>query len=168
MEIERRFLVIDIDKVEKLVEEYKHTKKSIIQDYIYSDIFTAIRKRKIVKDGKEKYIYTVKTGRKGFSVNEYENEISKEQYDSLKKVDNRITIIKDRYIIPYINDLKIELDIFHGVYEGIIFAEIEYENEKQAIETKIPEWFNMEIGKLVSNNMMSREKIDIIKLCNLK
>ena len=35
-------------------------------------------------------------------------------------------------------------------------------------ETKIPEWFNMEIGKLVSNNMMSREKIDIIKLCNLK
>ena len=159
MEIERRFLVTDIDKVEKLVEEYKHTKKGIIQDYIYSDIFTAIRKRKIVKDGKEKYIYTVKTGRKGFSVNEYENEISKEQYDSLKKVDNRITIIKD---------LKIELDIFHGVYEGIIFAEIEYENEKQAIETKIPEWFNMEIGKLVSNDMMSREKIDIIKLCNLK
>lgn len=168
MEIERRFLVTDINKVEKLVEEYKHTKKSIIQDYIYSDIFTAIRKRKIVKDGKEKYIYTVKTGSKGFSVNEYENEISKEQYDSLKKVDNRITIIKDRYFIPYINDLKIELDIFHSVYEGIIFAEIEFENEKQAIETKIPEWFNMEIGKIVSNDMMSREKIDIIKLCNLK
>ena len=77
MEIERKILVTDIDKVEKLVEEYKHTKKSIIQDYIYSDIFTAIRKRKIVKDGKEKYVYTVKTGRKGFSVNEYENEISK-------------------------------------------------------------------------------------------
>ena len=65
-------------------------------------------------------------------------------------------IEKDRYIIPYKSNLVIELDIFHGLYEGIIFAEIEYESEEQAYETKIPDWFDVEIGEKVSNDMMSK------------
>lgn len=164
MEIERRFLIKDKNKVEELIKQYKETRKTITQDYIYSDIFTAIRKRKIEKDEKAKYIYTIKTGRKGISVNEIEKEISKEQYDLLKKDENRITITKDRFVIPYIDNLKIELDIFHGKYEGVIFAEIEFENEEQAGKAKIPEWFDIEIGDKVSNDMMSREFIDISKL----
>lgn len=164
MEIERRFLVKDRNKVEELIKKYKTSKKTITQDYIYSDIFTAIRKRKIEKDEKIQYIYTIKTGRKGISVNEIEEEISKEQYELLKIDENRITIKKDRFVIPYIDNLKIELDIFHGKYEGVIFAEIEFENEKQAAKAKIPEWFDIEIGDKVSNDMMSRKFIDISKL----
>lgn len=164
MEIERRFLIKDKNKVEELIRQYKASKKTIIQDYIYSDIFTAIRKRKIEKDEKTQYIYTIKTGRKGISVNEIEEEISKEQYDLLKIDENRITITKDRFVIPYIDNLKIELDIFHGKYEGVIFAEIEFESEKQACKAKIPEWFDIEIGDKVSNDMMSRKFIDISKL----
>lgn len=83
MEIERRFLVKDTTKVNELIDKYKSTQKRIVQDYIYSDILTAIRKRMIIKNGEEKYIYTVKTGRRGMSVNEFENEITKEQYDIL-------------------------------------------------------------------------------------
>lgn len=83
MEIERRFLVKGTTKVNELIEKYKNTQKRIVQDYIYSDIFTAIRKRMIIKNGEEKYIYTVKIGRRGMSVNEFENEITKEQYDIL-------------------------------------------------------------------------------------
>ena len=164
MEIERRFLIKDKNKVEELIKKYEETKKTITQDYIYSDIFTAIRKRKIEKNNETKYFYTIKTGRKGFSVNEIEEEISKEQYDLLKIDETRITIKKDRFIIPYINNLKIELDIFHGKYEGVIFAEIEFEDENQASKVKIPEWFDIEIGDKVSNDMMSREYIDINKL----
>ena len=164
MEIERRFLIKDKDKAEELIRKYEETKKTITQDYIYSDIFTAIRKRKIKKNNEIKYFYTVKTGKKGFSVNEFEEEISKEQYDLLKIDETRITIKKDRFIIPYINNLKIELDLFHGKYEGVIFAEIEFENENQASKVKIPEWFDIEIGDKVSNDMMSREYIDINKL----
>ena len=164
MEIERRFLIKDKNKAEELIKEYKETKKTITQDYIYSDIFTAIRKRKIEKNNEAKYFYTVKTGKKGFSVNEFEEEISKEKYDLLKIDEARITIKKDRFIIPYINNLKIELDIFHGRYEGVIFAEIEFEDENQARKAKIPEWFDLEIGEKVSNDMMSREFIDIYKL----
>ena len=43
MEIERKFLIKDNKKVEELIEKYKNSKKTIKQDYIYSDIFTSIR-----------------------------------------------------------------------------------------------------------------------------
>lgn len=156
IEIERRFLIKDIDKVKTLIEQYKDTRKTIIQDYIYSDLLTAIRKRKIIMNGNEKYIYTVKTGSKTLSVNEYEEELTKDQYDSIKLDSSRYTIEKDRYIIPYENDLKIELDVFHGKYEGLIFAEIEFKSEEQAINTNMPEWFDVEIGKIISNNLLSK------------
>ena len=161
IEIERRFLVKDINKVNELVEQYKDTKKTIIQDYIYSDLLTAIRKRKIIKNGDEKYIYTVKTGFNVLSINEFEEEITKEQYDSIKPDSSRYTIEKDRYIIPYESGLKIELDVFHGKYEGLIFAEIEFESEEQAQNTIMPEWFDVEVGKIISNNSLSKGIDDI-------
>ena len=156
IEIERRFLVKDKEKVNELIEKYAESKKTIIQDYIYSDLLTAIRKRKIIKNGNQKFIYTVKTGRNLLSINEYEEELTKEQYDSIVPDSSRYTIEKDRYIIPYKNDLKIELDVFHGKYEGLIFAEIEFKSEEQAKNTPIPEWFDVEIGNIISNNKMSK------------
>jgi len=166
MEIERKFLIKDNKKVEELIEKYKNSKKTIKQDYIYSDILTSIRKRKIEKNGEIRYIYTIKTGRKGYFINEIENEITKEKYDLLKVDETRITIEKDRYVIPYIDNLSIELDVFHGKYEGCVFAEIEFESEKQANEVKIPEWFDIEIGDKISNNKMSRKFIDIKNILN--
>ena len=166
MEIERRFLIKDMDKVNELIRTYRDSKKTIVQDYIYSDVLTAIRKRKIEKDGHINYIYTVKTGRKGISVNEFEQEISEEVYNSLKIDERRATIIKDRYVIPYINDLKIELDIFHGEYESVVFAEIEFIDEEQAMNTQVPNWFYREIGNEVSNSKMSRREVDVKKLIN--
>ncbi len=161
MEIERRFLVKNREIVAELTEQYKDSKKTIIQDYIYSDLLTAIRKRKIIKNNEEKYIYTVKTGFYKLSINEFEEELTKEQYDSIKLDSSRYTIEKDRYIIPYENGLKIELDVFHGKYEGLIFAEIEFESEEQAKNTNIPDWFDIEIGNIISNNSLSKGIDDI-------
>lgn len=170
LEIERRFLVKDLNIVNKLIEEYKDSKKIIVQDYIYSDLLTAIRKRKIVKNNNEKYVYTVKTGRNLLSVNEYEEELTEEQYNSIKLNPSRYTIEKDRYVIPYMNNLKIELDLFHGKYEGLMLAEIEFESEEQAKNTSIPEWFDIEIGSIISNNKLSMGIDDveefIEKQCN--
>ena len=166
MEIERRFLVKNLMKVDELIKEYGYSSKRITQDYIYSDPFTAIRKRKIEKNGVQKFIYTVKTGRKGISVNEFESDITEDMYNSLSIDNSRITIIKDRYCIPYIDDLVIELDIFHGKYQGLVFAEIEFKSEEQANNTKIPDWFDKEIGGQVSNCKMSMGEINIEKLLN--
>lgn len=160
MEIERRFLIKDMNKVSELVNEYKDSRKAICQDYIYTDMFSAIRKRKTEKNGNVRYTYTVKTGDRGISVNEIEKEITEEQFNALKKDESKITIDKERYCIPYIDDLVIELDVFHGVYEGIVFAEIEFKSEEQANSVSIPEWFGPELTGKVTNGRMTNEVVN--------
>ena len=163
MEIEKRFLVNSNSIINKITKEY-HKKE--IQNYLYVDKYTAIRKRKI----NEKYIYTLKTMKTGISVNEFEKEITKEEYESLKINENFYTLTKDRYIIPYLDNLKIEIDIFHGIYEGIIFAEIEFKDEKQAKEIKLPEWFGKDISTLITNSQMAtknmKDEIEKLKKCD--
>ena len=56
MEIERRFLVNDVSNLN--LRQYEH--KQIIQDYLYKDEFTAIRKRKTIENNNTIYSYTVK------------------------------------------------------------------------------------------------------------
>ena len=158
MEIERKFLIEDITSLD--LTKYKH--KEIIQDYLYIDLFSVIRKRKIVQADKVQYKYTIKTGKNGISVNEIERELSKEEYEKLLINKNYKTLIKERYIIPYLEDLKIELDIFKGEYEGIVFAEIEFKDEKQAYNTKLPKWFGKDISNIITNSEMcflDKEKV---------
>ena len=71
MEIERKFLINNIDNLDLT----KYKKKSIIQDYLYFDRLSCIRKRKIESNNEIKYTYTIKTDKTGISVNEIEKEI---------------------------------------------------------------------------------------------
>ena len=106
MEIEKKFIIhYNEDTLNMLKKEYG--KEEITQDYLYVDKYTAIRKRKILVNNITKYFYTVKTMKTGISVNEIEKCISQNEYDNLIINKNYNTIIKDRYIIPYINKLKI-------------------------------------------------------------
>lgn len=161
MEIERKFLITDLGEIEKNLSKYDN--KYIVQNYVYKDLFTAIRKRLIIKDGKSKYFYTIKTNKEGFSVNEIEKEITMEDYYNIKCNPNYTEIGKDRYIIPY-KKYRIELDIFQGDFKELIFAEVEFPNEKEAFEFDkiIPEWFGIEISNYITNSDMAilgKEKI---------
>ena len=129
MEIERKFLIKAINNLD--LSKYHH--KTIVQDYLYLDNLTAIRKRKIFENDINKYTYTIKTFKVGISVNEIEKDISKEEYNNLTLNPNYNTIEKERYIIPY-EKYNIELDVFKGVYQGIIFAEIEFPSEDLALK----------------------------------
>ncbi len=161
MEIERRFLINNLSNIN--LENYK--KKHIVQDYLYKDQFTAIRKRLIEENNLIKYVYTVKIRAEGISVNEIEKEISKDEYDALKVQPQFNTIDKMRYIIPYKDGLKIELDVFKGCYEGIIFAEIEFKSEEQAKNVEIPEWFGKELScKITNSDMAVRDVNEILKM----
>ncbi len=157
MEIERKFLINDKNIIDKIEKEY--SKKEITQDYLYIDNYTAIRKRKIVNLSDIKYIYTIKTMKVGISVNEFEKEITENEYQSLKLNKNYNTIIKDRYIIPYLDNLKIEFDVFHGIYEGLVFAEIEFKNEEQSSKIKLPKWFGKDISNSITNSQMAIKNI---------
>ena len=63
--------------------------------------------------------------------------------------------MKKRYFIPYIDNLTIELDIFGGIYGGLVFAEIEFKDENQANSIELPKWFGKEISNLVTNSDMA-------------
>lgn len=159
MEIERKFLINNIDNLDLT----KYKKKSIIQDYLYFDRLSCIRKRKIESNNEIKYTYTIKTDKTGISVNEIEKEIDEKTYNSLEKNDKYITINKDRYIIPY-KDHKIELDIFKDKYEGIIFAEIEFESVEIARKFELPGWFGKEISENITNaEMATKDMKSVIK-----
>lgn len=161
MEIERKFL-IDKDKMPKNIENYEH--KHIIQDYLYVDYISSIRKRCISdKTNTIIYTYTIKTNKIGCSVEELETQISEKQYNKLNLNPNYNTLDKIRYIIPYKENLIIELDVFKGLYDGIIFAEIEFENEQQMLKTPIPSWFGKELSTSVTNSMMASMDVNEIK-----
>ena len=160
MEIERKFLISDISKIDLNLNDYKH--KTIKQDYLYVDNLTAIRKRKVVVDNNITYYYTIKTGKKGISVNEIENEIDDLTYTKLLVNPKYNSIIKERYLIPYVDNLTIELDIFKGIYDGIAFAEIEFRDENQANQIELPNWFGKEISTLVTNSDMAIKSSKVI------
>lgn len=164
-EIERKFLVEDISELN--LETY--AKKHIIQHYLYSDKFTVVRKRKIEENDKKIFYYTIKHRINKYTAEEKENEITEEEYENIKINKDANVIDKVRYIIPIENGLKIELDVFKGIFEGIIFAEVEFKSEEQAINFKITDWFGKELTGKISNNMMTKlskeeiiEKIDSI------
>lgn len=152
-EIERKFLVKNINNIDLSL----YRKKSIEQTYLYTDGITFIRKRKIEENSKSSYYYTVKTGKTSkYGINEFETEINKKIYDKLMPTQKTNAIIKDRYYIPLENSLTIELDIFGDIFEGIIFAEVEFKNEEEAINFNIPTWFDKELSDKISNSMMTK------------
>lgn len=75
---------------------------------------------------------------------EYELPIPKEDAEILlKEVCGRI-IHKTRYIVPSETDmLKWEVDVFHGVDDGLILAEIELPSEDTHFE--LPSWIGKEV-----------------------
>ena len=163
MEIERKFLVTDINSLE--LSKYHH--KTIVQDYLYVDEFTAIRKRKIIDNNINKYTYTIKTAKVGISVNEIEKDITKDEYNNLSLNPIYNTIEKERYLIPF-DKYNIELDIFKGIYKGIIFADIEFPSEALAFESKLPNWFGPELSSKVTNSQMAISSVnEIIDLLNI-
>lgn len=138
MEIERKFL---IDTLPNTIDLGKYPKRCIEQGYLCTEPVVRVRR------DNDSYYLTYKS--KGMMVREeYNLPLTGEAYASLiKKADGNI-ITKTRYEIPEKDNLTIELDLFEGKYEGLILAEVEFENENDALTYIPPAWF----GKDVTNN----------------
>ena len=76
---------------------------------------------------------------------EYNLPLNKEAYEHLLAKADGTVLVKTRYVIPEAEGLKIELDIFHGKYEGLILAEVEFSSEEEAEQYRPPEWFGEEV-----------------------
>lgn len=133
MEIERKYLV---SRLPCNLASYPH--RTIEQGYLSTEPVIRIR-----KDG-ETYELTYKS--KGFMIREeYTLPLTPSSYEHLKTKIDGYLITKERYNIPYGNQLTIELDYFLGDFSPLILAEVEFPDEASANAFVPPDWFGKDV-----------------------
>ncbi len=147
MEIERKFLIDELPKHLDLAG-----KKIIEQGYISTSPVIRIRR------SNDEYILTIK-GKGLVEREEFELFIEKNEYEDLKKKLEYNIIKKTRYIYK---DKKYtyEVDEFDGHLKGLLLAEIEFQNKKEADDFTPEAW----LGKEVSNDP-SYQNSNLCKKC---
>lgn len=166
MEIERKFLVADIP-----FDLGRYQVKHMEQLYVSTKPVIRIRR------SDDKRILTVKS--KGLlSRQEFEMEIDEDEYQNLRSKAEGNVIEKDRYIIPVTDTegtcgdrsvdekLRIELDVFHGIFQGLVYAEVEFPSEEAAGAFTAPDWFLRDVtgeGIYQNSALSSMDESDIEK-----
>jgi len=135
MEIEKKYLIDKIPEKLKLPNGI-----NIEQGYLTSpEAQETIRLR---KKG-NKYYKTWKS--KGLLIREEkEVELNKAEYEKEWTSVLGNTIKKTRYEIPYDSHI-IELDIYHGVHNDLITAEVEFKSIEQSELFEPPNWFGKDV-----------------------
>lgn len=121
-EIEHKYLVIN--------DSYRETathKHFICQGYLSVEPDRTIR----IRRSDDRAYLTIKASAPQGSIArfEWEKPISLEDFNALFPHCLPGTIEKMRYIVPVENGLKVEIDEFHGLNEGLVLAEIELPSE---------------------------------------
>lgn len=133
LEIERKFLV-DRNKWKPAGAGEK-----IMQGYLSTDKERVVRIR--IKE--DKAYLTIKGKTKGIVRSEFEYDVPVKDACEMMKLSLDNPIEKTRYK-EKIGGLTWEIDIFHGINDGLCLAEVELEDENQAVE--IPEWTTEEVS----------------------
>ena len=152
VEIERKFKITTLPEN---LDQYKSCK--IEQAYICTAPVIRVRKQD------DDYILTYKGG--GFIAHpEYNLPLGKEGYEHmLTKADGNV-ITKTRYFIPINDGLTAELDVFEGMFDGLVFVEVEFDSLDAATAFAPPEWFGEDVTKdrRYHNSYLSKlEKFDL-------
>ena len=149
MEIERKYLT---GKLPFSLSDFSYSE--LQQGYIST--VPVIRIRKKINGDNSRYILTMKSSGM-LSRQEFEMDITAEEYHNLlKKVSGNI-ISKKRYIIPLEDGLKLELDVFEGAFSGLVMGEIEFPDEETADKYTPPAYLDREVtfDKRFHNSSMS-------------
>ena len=134
-EIERKYLVKDTSFLkENFISE------KIIQGYLSVDPDRVVRIR--VKGEKGFITIKGKSSDSGTTRLEWEKEIAVDEVLTLLPLCLPGVINKTRFLVPFQNQ-NFEVDIFYGENEGLVVAELELENENQAINK--PDWLGEEV-----------------------
>jgi adenylate cyclase len=141
-EIERRFLLKNsVDWLEAVTEKQK-----ITQIYLSHDPVTRLRFYGMYDDPDARAIFTVKGKRSIGKIGklEVEWEIPKEDAKEILFGGLSVSdpIIKTRYLVPF-GGFTWEIDVFDGLNQGLMIAEVELEDESQDIV--LPDWVGEEI-----------------------
>ncbi len=134
IEIERKFLVNG--------DFYPYVKQTvrIKQGYLCAEKERTVRVR--IKN--DAGFITIKgpANVNGFARCEFEYPVPLADAEEMLALCPPIVIDKERHYIPFGNH-TFEVDVFHGVHEGLVIAELELESESESFER--PEWLGEEV-----------------------
>ena len=94
----------------------------------------------------DKHSLTYKRDR-GNAREEREIELTAEQFAVLWPATEGRRLTKTRYDVP-LGDRVVEIDVYSGKHEGLVVAEVEFDDEQSAREFRVPDW----LGKDVSHD----------------
>ena len=96
---------------------------------------------------------TFKRGNKS-AREEREVRLSAEQFDALWPATEGRRLTKIRYDLPW-QELVIEVDVYTGRHDGVMVAEVEFENEKSCRAFVPPDWIGEDVtGKSRYSNVL--------------
>ena len=134
-EIERKFLV---RKLPEDMATYPSTE--ISQGYLVSlDDGLQVRLRK----KSDQYSLTYKRGL-GNVREEREVALTAEQFATLWPATEGKRLVKTRYEIPC-GDRIVEIDLYGGKHEGLVVAEVEFDDETSALNFQRPDWLGEDV-----------------------
>jgi adenylate cyclase len=93
----------------------------------------------------DSYKYEKKTRVSKLERTREKKDITKEEFEKLKQGATE-AIIRDRYDIS--TDPDISIQIYHGRFEGLVRAEVEFKNEEEALNYFPPAWMREEMTDL--------------------
>lgn len=142
MEIERKYLV---DRLPENLQQYPHVE--IEQGYLCTSPTLRIRRAGDV------FWFTVKekinTDSTAIHNREEEFRLTEDKYLMLKGNCIGNIINKTRYRIPLRHNtsgLTAELDIFHGIHQGLMIVEVEFPSSEAADSFIPPSWFGCDVS----------------------
>lgn len=98
---------------------------------------------RVRRKGEQAYL-TVKSG-SGMTRSEHEVELTDEQFDALWPATEGARVLKQRHVLRADDGHTIELDVYGGKLEGLIVAEVEFDDPWGAESFVAPSWFGLEV-----------------------
>ncbi len=97
---------------------------------------------RVRSENDSRFVLCVKTKpiKGGLTRDEFECDISREEYEFLLKKAEGIIIEKTRYLKKDDYGYTMEIDVFSGALEGLCYMEIEFKSEAECILYKAPDW----------------------------
>ena len=134
-EIERKFLVRKLP-----ADLAAYPSAEISQGYLVStDDGLQVRLRK----KREQYSLTYKRGL-GNVREEREVALTEEQFSTLWPATEGKRLSKTRYEIPF-GERVVEIDRYGGKHDGLVVAEVEFDDEESALNFQPPDWLGDDV-----------------------
>lgn len=139
MEIERKYLL------DRLPDLAYTDSIHILQGYICPNPVIRIRAKERRSTGIRQYILTVK-GTGMVEREEFELELTEEQFHALESRCQGYLIEKERYLYPLDDRHTAEIDVFEREQKGLVLAEVEFETEADMLAFRKPDWFGEDVS----------------------